>query len=86
MDFLIDLAFCAAAGFAASFIFRGSQFGILGYIVIGFIGGYLGQFVFKYFHINIIGGYLGKFLYAFAGALLLLFIMSLFGSRRKDAK
>lgn len=83
MSFLIDLAFCAAAGFAASFIFKGSQFGILGYIIIGFIGGFIGQYVFSYFQINIIGGYLGKFLYAFAGALILLFIFSLFARSRK---
>ncbi|MGY6648727.1 GlsB/YeaQ/YmgE family stress response membrane protein [Wenyingzhuangia sp. IMCC45574] len=84
MDFLIDLAFCAAAGLAASFLFSGSRFGILGYIVIGAIGGFIGQFIFGYFQINIVGGYLGKFLYAFAGALILLFVLSLFRSKRKD--
>lgn len=86
MELLISLALAAAAGWVASMIFKGSRFGFLGYMVIGIIGGIIGQFVFKYFMINIVGGYLGEFLYALAGALLLLFLMSLFRGSRKDKK
>ncbi|WP_010136158.1 GlsB/YeaQ/YmgE family stress response membrane protein [Ochrovirga pacifica] len=83
MDFLIDLAIAAAAGWAASFLFKKDQFGFLGYLAIGIIGGFIGQFTFKYFRINIIGGFFGQFLYALAGALLLLFVMSLFRGKSK---
>lgn len=44
MSLLISLALAAAQGWAASIIFKGSQFDFLRCLIIDIIGGYLGDF------------------------------------------
>ncbi|MDO6737983.1 GlsB/YeaQ/YmgE family stress response membrane protein [Wenyingzhuangia sp. 2_MG-2023] len=83
MSLLISLAIAVASGWAASLILRGNRFGFLGYLVIGFIGGIIGQYVFKYFAINYIRGYLGDFVYSLAGALILLLVLNIISGRKK---
>lgn len=64
------------AGFAAGKIMRGAGFGLLGDLVVGVIGAFIGVWVFGLLGIPA-GGILGLLLAAIAGALLLLFLIRL---------
>lgn len=64
------------AGFAAGKIMRGAGFGLLGDLVVGVVGAFIGVWVFGLLGIPA-GGILGLLLAAIAGALLLLFLIRL---------
>jgi len=73
------------AGFLAGVVVKGGGYGCIGDIVVGVIGGVLGGFIASYFfHVGdpMSGINLRSILIAFAGALLLLFLLRLIGGRR----
>ena len=74
---LVVLLIGAVAGWAASQVMRGRGFGLLGNIVVGVIGAVLGGWVLGALGVAF-GGLLGSLLTAFVGAILLLFLVSLF--------
>jgi len=63
----------------------GGGFGVIGDIVIGVVGAFLGGFIFRGLHIHVpFGGLPGTIFVAFIGAVVLLFILRLIrGSTRK---
>lgn len=65
------------AGWLAGLITKGSGFGILGNIVAGIIGAVVGGWVFSMLGISVGGKWVGPILTATAGAVLLLFVISL---------
>ena len=65
------------AGFLAGKIMRGGGFGLLINLVVGIIGGLLGGWVFGLLGIAA-GGILGSLITSVVGAVLLLWILSLF--------
>ena len=65
------------AGFLAGKILRGKGYGLIGNLVIGFIGSYVGEFLFNTLNLNAIGT-LGSLLMSTVGAVAFLFIMQLF--------
>jgi uncharacterized membrane protein YeaQ/YmgE (transglycosylase-associated protein family) len=74
------------AGFFAGVVVKGSGYGCIGDIAVGVVGGLLGGFIASYFfHIGdpMSGINLTSILIAFAGAVLLLFILRLLGGRRR---
>jgi len=82
MDGLIGiLVFLAIGGFAgwlAGVLFKGSGFGLLWNIIIGIVGGIVGGWLFgSFFGTSWIGGIIT----AVVGAVILLFIVSLFRRR-----
>lgn len=66
----------ALAGFLASRIMR-TGIGLLGMILIGVIGAFLGAWLLGLFGLTIAGGWLATFINAFIGALVLLLLVSL---------
>ncbi len=74
---LIWLALGAIAGFIAGQIMKGGGFGILGNIIVGIIGSFLGGFLFNSLGMSAGGGYLGSIITAVIGAVVLLFIVGL---------
>jgi uncharacterized membrane protein YeaQ/YmgE (transglycosylase-associated protein family) len=70
------LACGAVAGWLAGILMKGGGFGLLGNIVIGVIGAFVGGFVFRLLGITA-GGLLGSIVTATVGAALLLFIIGL---------
>ncbi len=65
------------AGFLAGKILRGKGYGLIGNLVIGLIGSYVGEFLFNTLNLNAIGT-LGSLLMSTVGAVAFLFIMQFF--------
>ena len=66
----------AAAGWLAGLMMKGRGFGLIGNIVIGIIGAFIGSFLLAVFGI-VFWGILGSLLTAFIGAVALLFVIGL---------
>ncbi len=80
-SFLLFILIGAVAGFIAGKIMRGTGFGFLLNIVIGIVGGIVGGMIlglFGFHSSNIIGSLITSVI----GAVLLLWIFSLFNTRR----
>ena len=71
------------AGFLASKVVRGGGVGVLGDIVVGIAGAFLGGFLFRALHIRLpIAGIAGVIVVAFIGAVVLLLLLRLVTRRR----
>ncbi len=71
---LIFLAIGAVASWLAGLLMRGGGFGLLGNIVVGIIGAFVGGWLFGLIGITA-GGLIGSILTATAGAVVLLFVV-----------
>ncbi len=72
----------AIAGWLAGRFMRGHGFGLMGDIIVGIIGSFLGGFLLRATGAEIGYGVLGTLLVAFIGAVVLLFVVRLFTGRR----
>jgi uncharacterized membrane protein YeaQ/YmgE (transglycosylase-associated protein family) len=81
MDFVYSILIGLVAGFLAGKLTKGSGFGWIGNLVVGALGALLGGFVF-----GLLGfapaNLFGRLVSATAGAVLLLFLLTLVGRRR----
>lgn len=77
MGFIWFIIIGIVAGYAAGKIMRGGGFGLLVNLILGIIGGVLGGWVFGLMGI-VAGGIIGSLVTATVGAILLLWIASLF--------
>jgi len=76
MNIFIFLLIGLVAGWLAGVITKGRGFGLVGDLVVGVVGAFVGGFVFRFLGIGA-GGVLGEILVATAGAVLLLFLIRL---------
>ncbi len=76
---IIILLIGGIAGWLAGIVVRGFGFGILGNIVVGIVGAFLGSWLFPRLglNLNLGGGMLGSILFAFVGAVVLLLLIRL---------
>lgn len=75
--FLIWIAIGLIAGWLASAVVGGG-FGVVGDIVVGVVGAFLGGFIFRALHVHApFGGMAGTIFVAFIGAVVLLLILRL---------
>lgn len=65
------------AGWLAAIVMRGRGLGILGNIVVGILGAFIGGWVLGLLGVVIGGGILAAIINAFIGAVILLFLISL---------
>ena len=72
----------AVAGFLAGKFMRGHGFGLIGDIIVGVIGAFIGGWAFHAVGVEIGHGLIGSLIVAFIGAVLLLFIVRLFTGHR----
>ncbi|MBK8515430.1 MAG: GlsB/YeaQ/YmgE family stress response membrane protein [Saprospiraceae bacterium] len=79
---LITLILGAIAGWLGSQIYKGSGLGLLGNIVVGILGGFIGYWGLGKLGISLGSGYLGYILTAASGAIVLLLIINLISGRR----
>jgi uncharacterized membrane protein YeaQ/YmgE (transglycosylase-associated protein family) len=79
---IITLLLGAIAGWLGSQLFQGSGLGLIGNIIVGILGGFVGYWLFGLLHINLGGGWLGYILTAGIGACILLAILNLIIPRR----
>ena len=77
MEFLYFLLIGALCGWLAGQIFKGGGFGLLGNIIVGILGGVLGGWLAGQLGIGG-GGLLWQIIIAVVGALILLWLISLF--------
>jgi uncharacterized membrane protein YeaQ/YmgE (transglycosylase-associated protein family) len=76
MDLLTWLIVGLVAGVLASFVMGGTGLGLIGDIIIGICGAFVGGWILRALHVNVpLGGVPGTILVAFIGAVLLLFII-----------
>ena len=64
------------AGFLASVVMRGGGYGIVGDIIVGLIGAFIGGWLFSLIGIGS-GGLIGSIIVAFVGACILIFLLRL---------
>jgi|APGre2960657404_1045060.scaffolds.fasta_scaffold86186_1 uncharacterized membrane protein YeaQ/YmgE (transglycosylase-associated protein family) len=78
---LIVLAFGAIAGWLAGLIFRGTGYGLIGDIVIGILGGFIGHLILMKTNLEstfkLDPEWLRQLIVAVAGALILLLVIKL---------
>lgn len=77
---LLFLVIGILAGFLAGKIMKGSGFGLIGDLVIGVIGAFIGVWVFGLLGISS-GGIIGLLIAAVVGSLILLFVIRLAKSK-----
>ena len=76
MNLLIFLLIGALAGWLAGLVMKGRGLGVLGNIVVGVIGAFLGGWLLPMLGVSF-GGDVGLFITAFIGAVILLAIVGL---------
>ncbi len=74
---IIFLAIGGVAGWVAGKLMRGGGFGLVGNIVVGIVGAFLGGWLFGMAGVSIAAGLLGTLIKAVIGAIVLLFIVGL---------
>jgi uncharacterized membrane protein YeaQ/YmgE (transglycosylase-associated protein family) len=80
-DLIISLIVSGLAGFLAGLIRKGQGYGIIGNILVGIAGGWIGSWLFGVFNISSYfgaNGFFGQIFVSVIGALVLLFILGLF--------
>lgn len=83
MDILVTLIIGAIAGWLGSVIFRGSGLGLIGNIIIGILGSFVGSWLLGLLNFSFGGGTLGAILTGAVGAIVILALANLiFGGRK----
>lgn len=82
MDILITLLIGAVAGWLGSMIFKGSGLGLLGNIVVGIVGSFVGYWLLGKLGVDLGTGWIGAILTGALGALIILFVINLLFRRR----
>ena len=77
MSFLWFLIVGLVAGWLAGMLVKGGGFGLIGDLVVGVIGAFLGGWLFSTLGASAGGGLLGGIIVATVGAIVLLFIVRL---------
>ncbi len=75
MNILVLLIVGLIAGFLADLVFK-NKFGLIGDLLIGVIGSFIGGWVFGQLNLSIAEGIVGDVLTALAGAVILLIIVN----------
>jgi uncharacterized membrane protein YeaQ/YmgE (transglycosylase-associated protein family) len=86
MDIITWLIVGLVAGVLASMVMGGTGYGIIGDIIIGIVGAFVGGWLFAKLGVNTpFGGLAGTIFVAFIGAVVLLFVLRLIrgGTRRR---
>jgi uncharacterized membrane protein YeaQ/YmgE (transglycosylase-associated protein family) len=80
MNILYLLLVGLVAGFLADKVVK-NTFGLLGDLIVGVIGSFLGGWIFNQLNLNW-GGLLGQIFVAFVGAVILLLLINLFRGKK----
>lgn len=67
------------AGWLAGLIVQGGGLGIIGDLLIGIVGAFIGNWVLAQLHVHLANGILGAIINATIGAVILLFLLRLVG-------
>ena len=76
--FLVAIVIGAIAGWLAGQIMQGSGYGLIGDIIIGIVGGFIGSWLWGVLHLPPIGGFwISAIITATVGAIVLIFLVRL---------
>ena len=75
MDLLITLLTGALAGWLGSLVFRGAGFGLIGNIIIGILGSFVGTWILGKLGWSLGSGFMGQVLTGAVGAIVILVIV-----------
>ncbi|AXI03116.1 GlsB/YeaQ/YmgE family stress response membrane protein [Aquirhabdus parva] len=77
MSFLWFLLIGLVAGWLAGLLVKGGGFGIIGDMIVGVLGAFIGGFIFTKLGVSAGGGTIGSIIVATIGAIILIFILRL---------
>lgn len=77
MEIVVILLIGAAAGWLGSVIYKGSGLGIIGNIVMGIIGSFVGYWLLEKLGINLGSGWISVILTGAIGAIIILLLLNL---------
>jgi len=73
-DLILFLVIGLVAGWLAGQVLKGKGFGLIGDLIVGVIGAFLGGWLFSLLDINL-GGIIGRLVIAFVGAVVFLYVL-----------
>jgi uncharacterized membrane protein YeaQ/YmgE (transglycosylase-associated protein family) len=76
----------AIAGWLAGQFMKGHGFGLLGDIIVGVIGAFIGRYIAQAIGLGLGRGLIGTLIVAFFGAVILLFVVRLFTGGRSGRR
>jgi len=82
MGILATLLIGALAGWLGSMIYKGSGLGIIGNIVVGIIGSFVGYWLLGLLEVSLGSGWIGAILTGAIGAIVILFLINLIVKKR----
>jgi uncharacterized membrane protein YeaQ/YmgE (transglycosylase-associated protein family) len=82
MELLVILIIGAVAGWLGSTIYKGSGLGLIGNIIVGIVGSYVGYWLLGKLGVSLGGGWVGAILTGAVGAIVILFLLNLIFRRR----
>ncbi len=82
MEILVVLIIGAAAGWLGSMIYKGSGLGIIGNIIVGILGSFVGYWILDKIGVSLGSGWLGAILTGALGAIVILFLINLIFKKR----
>lgn len=83
MEILWTIIIGAVAGWLGSLVFQGSGLGLIGNIVVGILGFFVGGWLLNKIGVSLGGGLLGTILSGALGALVILVILNLIFKQRR---
>ncbi len=82
MHIIVILIVGAVAGWLGSLLFTGSSYGLIGNIVIGILGSFVGYWLLGKLGVSMGGGLLGAILTGAIGAIVILVILQLISGKK----
>jgi uncharacterized membrane protein YeaQ/YmgE (transglycosylase-associated protein family) len=82
MEIVVILIIGAVAGWLGSTIYKGSGLGLIGNIVVGIVGSFVGYWVLGKLGVNLGTGWIGAILTGAIGAIIILILLNLIFPRR----
>lgn len=82
MEIIVTLIIGAAAGWLGSMIYKGSGLGLIGNIIVGIAGSFLGYWLLGKLGVSLGTGWLGAILTGAIGAIIILFLFNLIFKKR----
>jgi uncharacterized membrane protein YeaQ/YmgE (transglycosylase-associated protein family) len=77
MEIIVTLLIGAAAGWLGSLIYKGSGLGLLGNVIVGILGGFVGYWLLGKLNISLGKSWLSAILTGAIGAIIILFLFNL---------
>jgi len=82
MEIIVILIIGAVAGWLGSTIYKGSGLGLLGNIVVGIVGSFVGYWALGKLGVNLGTGWIGAILTGAIGAIIILILLNLLFPRK----